>query len=78
MSLKTSDIRHTLEQHAETIKRPDHHLKELLKDPQRITTFSLDANRLWFDFSRQRLTSETLTLLYHLAQEQKLKERFAR
>lgn len=77
MTLKQTGIRHQLEHHAEIFKTPDHHLKELLKDPQRINTFSLNANGLWFDFSRQRLTSETLTLLYQLAKEQKLQERFA-
>lgn len=76
MTLEKTDILNQLERHAITIQTPDHHLKELLKDPQRINTFSLNADGLWFDFSRQRLTSETLTLLYQLAQEQSLQKRF--
>lgn len=76
MTIEQTEIWQKLKTHANVIQTPTHHLKELLKDLQRINTFSLNANGLWFDFSRQRLTSETLTLLYQLAKEQKLLERF--
>lgn len=77
MSIEQTEIWHKLANHAKAIKTPVNHLKELLKDPQRISTFSLNANGLWFDFSRQRITSETLALLYQLACEQNVQEHFA-
>ncbi len=76
MSIEKTEIWQQLADHANTIQTPACHLKELLKDPQRINTFSINATGLWFDFSRQRLTSETLSLLYQLAKAQKLQERF--
>jgi glucose-6-phosphate isomerase len=57
-----------LEQHYESIK--DQHLKELFAgDPTRGTTLTLEAEGIYLDYSKQRVTAETISLLVELAQE---------
>lgn len=51
------------------------HLRYLLKDEERCLRLSLEHNGLYSDFSRQRVTPETLELLFKLAEEAKLKEK---
>ena len=54
----------------------DVHLRQLFADePQRAERFSVDALDLHFDYSKHRVTSETITLLLQLAQECGLRER---
>ena len=44
------------------------HLKDLFaSDPQRVQALSLSFDGLYYDFSKQRLTAETLGLLTALA-----------
>ncbi len=43
-------------------------------DPQRAQKFSLEFEDLWLDFSKNRITSETLRLLLRLAEESSLRE----
>lgn len=51
------------------------HLKDLFsKDAQRKTRFSLNVGTLEFDYSKHRVTDETLELLLKLADEVNLKE----
>lgn len=50
------------------------HMRELFsQDKQRFERFSTQACDLLLDYSKNRLTSETLSLLQHLAEEAKLK-----
>ena len=57
-----------LEQHYQSIK--DLQLKELFAgDPTRGTTLTLDAEGIYLDYSKQRVTAETIGLLIDLAKE---------
>jgi glucose-6-phosphate isomerase len=61
-----------LQQHAETI-RPQH-LRDLFKsDPARGTRFTAEACGLFLDYSKNRITDETLKLLIQLAKESGLR-----
>jgi len=53
---------------ADVMTQPQHHLKHLIADPNRLSAFSLTAADVFFDFSRQRIDAPTLTLLFELAQ----------
>ena len=47
----------------------DKHLRELFaEDPERGTRFSTEAAGIYLDYSKNRITSETLRLLLHLAE----------
>jgi glucose-6-phosphate isomerase len=62
-----------LEQHAVTLKSA--HLRDLFaEDPERATRFSLEAEGLFFDYSKNRITSVTLALLLDLAEQSGLRE----
>src|SRR4051794_1968357 len=62
-----------LEQHAATLKSA--HLRDLFaEDPGRATRFSLEAEGLFLDYSKNRITSVTLTLLLDLAEQSGLRE----
>ncbi|MFS4454593.1 glucose-6-phosphate isomerase [Maribacter sp. 2304DJ31-5] len=51
------------------------HLKELFSDhPKRIEDFSFAWNDFFFDFSKNRITKETVQLLLQLAEEVRLKD----
>lgn len=51
------------------------HLKEMfVSDPSRAEKFSLSWNDFLFDYSKNRITSETMQLLVQLAEEVKLKD----
>ncbi len=63
-----------LEAHYQQIK--DAHLRDLFAhDPQRGTKFVAEGAGLYFDYSKHRVTDETLRLLLQLAQECGLRER---
>jgi glucose-6-phosphate isomerase len=63
-----------LQQHAETI-RPQQ-LRDLFKnDPERGTRFTAEASGIFLDYSKNRITDETLTLLLALAEQSGLKQR---
>jgi len=54
----------------------DVHLRQLFADdPQRAEHFSVETLGLYFDFSKHRVTSETIGLLTRLAEERGLRER---
>ncbi|HEY4991077.1 MAG TPA: glucose-6-phosphate isomerase [Nakamurella sp.] len=62
-----------LEQHYESIK--DAQLKDLFAaDPARGTTLTLEADGIYLDYSKQRVTAETIALLVDLARESGLVE----
>jgi glucose-6-phosphate isomerase len=65
-----------LNSHFEEIK--DKHLKELFKlNPQRAEKLSIDWEDFYVDFSKNRITDKTQSLLLELAEEVKLKEAIA-
>ncbi len=62
-----------LQAHYETIK--DQHLRDLFADdPNRFTTFSRRFDDILLDFSKNRITTETLGLLLQLAEQAGLKD----
>jgi glucose-6-phosphate isomerase len=63
-----------LEQHHQTVK--DVHLRQLFaEDRKRGDRFAVEAAGLYLDYSKNRITDETLTLLLRLAEESGLGER---
>ncbi|GCE12890.1 glucose-6-phosphate isomerase [Tengunoibacter tsumagoiensis] len=63
-----------LEKHYQEVR--DLHLRTLFaEDPKRGETFALDALGIYFDYSKNRITNETLKLLLDLAESSGLKER---
>jgi len=61
-----------LQQHAETIRPPQ--LRDLFHtDPARGTRFTAEATGIFLDYSKNRITDETLKLLLDLAQQSGLK-----
>ncbi len=54
----------------------DHHLRQFFaEDPQRGTHMTAEALGLYLDYSKNRITEETLKLLLKLAEEARLRER---
>src|SRR5579863_7241962 len=52
------------------------HLRQLFaEDPKRAERFTLDAAGLYFDYSKNRITDETIRLLIELAEQSGLRER---
>ncbi len=53
----------------------DLHMRDVLaRDPQRFEKFSLQFEGILFDYSKNRITSETMPLLFDLARQAKLSE----
>jgi glucose-6-phosphate isomerase len=64
----------TLEQHYQTVK--DVHLRQLFaEDRKRGDRLAVEAAGIYLDYSKNRITDETLKLLLQLAEESKLRER---
>ncbi len=61
-----------LQAHYEEVK--DTHLKELFKDDKRAENFSILWDTFYVDYSKNRITEETMTLLLKLAQEVHLQD----
>lgn len=61
-----------LQAHYDEIK--DTHLKELFTDKDRFSKFSLTFENILLDFSKNRITEETVNLLHALAAETKLQD----
>jgi len=62
--------------HADTMNRPEKHLKYLIKEKDRLINFSLNGAGIFYDFSRQRVDEQTMELLFELTEARKLKEQF--
>lgn len=54
---------------AKKFTRPEYHLKHLIRDPERFSSFTMGTSSLFFDFSRQRIDQETMTALYALSRK---------
>jgi glucose-6-phosphate isomerase len=63
-----------LQAHAASMKQT--HLRELFaKDPQRGTRLTVEAEGIYLDYSKHRITNETVKLLLELAEQSGLRER---
>ncbi|MBM3115169.1 glucose-6-phosphate isomerase [Jeongeupia naejangsanensis] len=52
------------------------HMRELFEqDPQRFEKFSIESGGLFFDYSKNRVTEQTMSLLFKLAEQSGLKAR---
>ncbi|GKY95046.1 hypothetical protein MPSEU_000468900 [Mayamaea pseudoterrestris] len=72
--LSTSPAWKALEAHFGTMKNVQ--MKDLFaKDPERFDKFSLKFEDILFDYSKNIISQETLTLLYKLANQQNVKEK---
>lgn len=68
MTIFDSDVAKQL--HAKQIAMRNMHLRELFKaDPDRTKKLSLTFGKLYYDFSKQRIDEETVSLLVKLAEE---------
>ena len=66
MSIAAHPAWQALDAHVETLR--DTHLRDLFAgDPQRFERFSVEADGLLFDYSKQRVTEQTMSLLAALA-----------
>lgn len=74
--LTTSAAWQALEAHYATMK--DVHMKDLFaQDPERFNKLSLTYEDMLVDYSKNRVTEETMDLLYKLADQEKVKEKAA-
>ena len=72
--MRTTSAWQALEQHATGLREA--HLRELFaSDPDRAERFTADAAGLFLDYSKHRITDETLRLLVALAEERGVPER---
>ena len=66
-----------LQAHYDTLK--DRHMRDLFaEDPERFNTFTRQFQDILFDFSKNRITAETLELLLQLAEQASLKSAIAK
>ncbi len=64
----TNDIWQALQKHHQQMRHV--HMRDLFEqDPQRFNRFSLQFNNILFDYSKNRITDKTMSLLLQLAQE---------
>ena len=74
MSITQSAAWQALEQHHQEIK--DTHLRQLFAtDTNRGTDFSLEAAGLYLDYSKNRVTTKTMSLLLELAKTSRLEQK---
>lgn len=62
---------------AEKFSQSEYHLKNLIREPDRFQRFSLGADSMFFDFSRQRIDGESLASLHALAEKTRALETFS-
>lgn len=62
--------------HASTMQQPSMHLKHLLDDAGRLSLYSSQGAGLFFDYSHQRMTADTLQTLKEVASQLDLHHRF--
>jgi glucose-6-phosphate isomerase len=73
-SLSQSSAWKALEKHFQGIK--NHHMRDaFISDPDRFNKFSTHFNDILFDYSKNRITTETFSLLTELAKTAGLKEK---
>lgn len=74
--LSDTPIWKKLKEHAVEMNRPENHLKFLIDDQNRLKNFSLNRIDFLYDYSRQRVTGETMDLLFELAEVRNVREKF--
>ena len=73
-SLRQTPAWQALEENAEALRET--HLRDLFAaDPERGERFSVEAERLFLDYSKNRITEDTIRLLLQLAEERGVAER---
>src|SRR2546423_2914898 len=73
-SLPHSAAWHALEENAEVLRET--HLRDLFAaDPERGERLTVEAEGIFLDYSKNRITGETLRLLFELAEERGVAER---
>jgi glucose-6-phosphate isomerase len=70
------NIINQLKQQAQTQSLSQNHLSVLLKNNDRFSKYSLKTSGFLYDFSRQRLTDDTLQILVELARKNNVIDRF--
>ncbi len=75
-TIPDSDIWRRLSRQARAIRQPENHLKHLLGQTGRFDAFSRIGAGIFYDFSRQRIDPEALSLLMELARFRQAKDRF--
>jgi glucose-6-phosphate isomerase len=75
-STAESPVEKKLKDCADIIRQPENHLKCLLKQDNRFEKFSLKGAGIFYDFSRQRVDDNTMSLLFEIAEIKQLKQRF--
>jgi len=63
-----------LERHAAEVIRPSH-LRDMIQDDERCDAMYAEHDGVYFDYSRQQATLETMDLLFDLAEKQELTQR---
>ena len=72
-TLRESDVWKALEAHQRTVSRL--HMRDMFsRDPDRFQKFSLRVNDLLLDYSKNRITEETMDLLFSLARSAHIEE----
>ena len=61
---------------AEEMEQPTYHLRHLLADPGRLSSFSVEGADLFLDYSRQRVTPAVMESLFELAGIRNAREQF--
>ncbi len=72
-----TDRFNTLKTHAIRMNTPAFHLKRLIREPRRLTDFSLNIPGFFYDFSRQRLDAAVTQTLNALAGDTGARKMFA-
>jgi glucose-6-phosphate isomerase len=73
-SLRQTPAWHALEENADALRET--HLRDLFAaDPERGETLSVEAEGIFLDYSKNRITGETLRLLFELAEERGVAQR---
>ena len=63
-----------LQRHANEVIQPSH-LRDMLQDTERCSSMYAEHDGVYFDYSRQQATLETMDLLFDLAEKQELQKR---
>ena len=74
--INTSTAWTKLSEHART-EVPSLHLRELLQDQARYAQCTAEYDGIFYDFSRQKVTPQTLSLLFELAEQAQLPSKIA-
>jgi len=76
-ALTDTPVWQKLKERAAVMKAPQKHLKHLVDEPGRREKYCISGAQVLLDYCFQRVDGKTMTLLWELAEERRLKERFA-